>query len=81
MVDSYIHKEVMKLYPDAELQHFKHNRIPYNQMIMSYISERWMSGFGHGLILGCFKSFGKTPETVTEKIREYEVNFKIKRFD
>lgn len=69
MVDSHIHVEVLNLHPGAELQHFKHNRILGNQMIMSYMSERWMSGFG------------RTPEIITEKMSEDEVNLKIKRFD
>ena len=81
MVDSYIHVEVLNLHPGAELQHFKHNRILGNQMIMSYMYERWMSGFGHELILGCSKSFGRTPEIITEKMSEDEVNLKVKRFD
>ncbi|MCO4813946.1 MAG: heme NO-binding domain-containing protein [Flavobacteriales bacterium] len=81
LVDSYIHKEVLKLYPDAQLPSFVPDRIAINHLKMTYSSQRGMSDFAHGLILGCFKNFGKRSEIEMEKISESEVVFNIKQLD
>ena len=81
LVDSYIHKQVIKLYPDAQLPSFVSDRIADNHLKMTYTSERGMSDFAHGLILGCFKNFGKTSEIEKEKVNEFEVVFNIKQLD
>jgi hypothetical protein len=81
MVDSYIHKEVIKLYPDAQLPSFVSRRIADDHLEMIYTSKREMSDFAHGLILGCFKNFGKTSEIVVSKVNEFYVIFNIKRLD
>lgn len=80
-IDSYIHKEVLKLYPDAQLPSFESNRIGDNQLEMVYTSKREMSDFAHGLILGCFKHFNKIPEIAINKISASKVIFNIKRID
>lgn len=56
-VDSHIHKEVMKLYPDAELPTFHSIIIDNNKMEMTYRSKRKMHEFAYGLILGCLDHF------------------------
>ncbi len=78
LVDSYIHKEVLKLYPDAQLPSFDSERVTENHLIMIYTSKREMSDFAHGLILGCFKHFNKTPTIEVEKISPTKVVFDIK---
>lgn len=49
-IEKYIHVEVRKLYPDAELPKFKTKRIKDNQLEMIYQSERRMGDFAEGLI-------------------------------
>lgn len=56
-VESYIHVEVRKLYPDAMLPTFDTTRINEHQLTMVYQSERHLQDVAHGLILGCCKHF------------------------
>lgn len=70
-IEGYIHVEVRKLYPDAELPTF--NTISRNDkvLVMDYTSERNMSDLAVGLMRGCFKQFGEDAiiekEAVTDK--------------
>lgn len=57
-VHHYIHVEVRKLYPDAELPHFSVEQPAENQLIMHYKSERKLADFAYGLIEGCLLHFG-----------------------
>lgn len=52
-LDSYIHPEVRKLYPDAELPKFTVEREEGNEMIFVYESARKMSSLASGLIDAC----------------------------
>lgn len=69
-IEEYIHTEVRKLYPDAELPYFDTNRITDNTLEMLYKSKRNMPEVAHGLIEGCliyFKTEGKiVKEAITE---------------
>ena len=56
-IENYIHKEVLKLYPDAQLPEFIINQKDENTLVMRYISERGMYAFAHGLIIGCLAHF------------------------
>ena len=58
VLDGHIHKEVHKLYKDAELPAFDHERINEHTMIFVYRSKRAMADFAHGLIEGCIAYFG-----------------------
>ncbi len=58
-VQHYIHVEVRKLYPDAELPHFTIDQPAENHLRMHYISERKLSDFAHGLIEGCLANYGE----------------------
>jgi len=49
-IEQYIHVEVKKLYPDAELPKFESKRIGNNTLELVYYSERRMSDFAEGLI-------------------------------
>ena len=64
-VHHYIHVEVRKLYPDAELPHFTVAQPADNHLTMRYESERKLADFAHGLIEGCLTHFGETA-TVTQ---------------
>ena len=57
-VDSYIHIEVRKLYPDAELPKFDAERVSERELVLVYHSRRRMADLAHGLIAGCGKHFG-----------------------
>ncbi len=61
-VEGYIHIEVRKLYPDAELPSFDCKRYPDGRMSMTYESQRGFADVAHGLIEGCFKHFGEAVE-------------------
>jgi len=49
-IEHYIHVEVRKLYPDAELPRFESKRIGEKRLELVYYSERRMSDFAEGLI-------------------------------
>ena len=53
-LDSHIHKDVLKLYPDAELPRFETERVNDNRMEMLYSSKRRMEYFALGLMEASF---------------------------
>lgn len=58
-IDSYIHVEVRKLYPDAELPTFTFEDLGPDKMRLIYRSRRALSDVAAGLIKGCAKHFGE----------------------
>lgn len=56
-IDKHIHKEVLKLYPDAELPRFESFRESDNHLVMIYYSQRKMVDFGMGLITASSNHF------------------------
>ncbi|MGS2719839.1 heme NO-binding domain-containing protein [Paraglaciecola aestuariivivens] len=65
-VDSYIHVEVKKLYPDAELPRFYCDLQSENHLTMYYLSSRHFEDLAIGLIKGCLAHFNTDAE-VTKK--------------
>lgn len=61
-VEDYIHVEVKKLYPDAELPSVLASSDTPDRMTIVYRSERGMADLAHGLIEGCVEHFGETIE-------------------
>ena len=59
-VDSYVHLEVRKLYPDAELPSFSCTTPEPGMMIMTYRSKRNLPDLAEGLILACIDHFGES---------------------
>ena len=59
-IDDYIHVEVKKLYPDAELPSFDVLQSDETQMSMRYRSSRKMEALAQGLIYGAAHHFGCT---------------------
>lgn len=57
MVDSYVHLEVRKLYPDAELPSFTCSEPKDGVMVMTYRSKRNLPNLAEGLILACIDHF------------------------
>lgn len=56
-VENYIHVEVKKLYPDAQLPRFDTVRVSENTLEMTYHSGRHLEDVAEGLIRGCFVYF------------------------
>lgn len=56
-IESYIHPEVRKLYPDAELPHFDVRDLEPGGLEMIYRSSRHFADLAEGLILGCVAHF------------------------
>jgi hypothetical protein len=67
-VDSFVHVEVKKLYPDAELPTFSCNFPTPDQLQMTYESDRHLPDLAEGLILGCLEHFGEQMEVVRKSV-------------
>lgn len=57
-IENYIHVEVRKLYPDAELPTFDHEEVDGGLNLL-YSSPRPFAPFAEGLIQGCLEHFGE----------------------
>lgn len=69
-IENYIHVEVLKLYPDAELPSFETQRHSEHELHMIYHSERKMAPFAEGLIESCLLHFNEPATITTEKLNE-----------
>lgn len=78
-VESHIHVEVMKIYPDAELPRFEVVEKKEKSLILTYYSSRSMYAFGLGLMEKAFEFYGKKASITYEKVKEdgSEVKFVI----
>ena len=56
-VDSHIHIEVRKLYPDAELPKFSTRRLSNGDFEMNYVSARHFEDLAFGLLDACIEHF------------------------
>jgi len=77
-IEDYIHVEVLKLYPDAQLPAIdavvnEHN----TQMQMIYKSERKLSDLAYGLIKGCIDHFKEDISIEMENLDEEGSQVKI----
>ncbi|MBJ7552258.1 heme NO-binding domain-containing protein [Marinomonas ostreistagni] len=82
VVDTAIHVEVLKLYPDAELPEFRCERIDSVTLHMEYRSKRPFSRLALGLIKGCAKHFGEELAITHESFdsnEQFETHFNISR--
>jgi hypothetical protein len=59
VLDSKIHLEVAKLYPEAELPVFQHEYPAADRMVLLYSSRRPFADLAEGLIRGCIDHFGE----------------------
>jgi hypothetical protein len=59
-VDSFVHLEVRRLYPDAKLPSFTCTKPKPGAMLMTYRSKRRLSDLAEGLILACIDHFGES---------------------
>ncbi|CAH1215688.1 hypothetical protein PAECIP111891_04288 [Paenibacillus allorhizoplanae] len=69
-VDSYIHVEVRKLYPGAELPAFEYDTSVEGTLIMIYRSSRPFADLAEGLINGCIQHYGEAINVVRENLEE-----------
>jgi len=76
-IDVYIHKEVLKLYPNAELPKFECNRISSSSMEMIYTSVRRMEDLAHGLIEECLIHFNSTGAIEMIEVSAEQVKFTV----
>ncbi len=67
-IENYIHVEVKKLYPDAELPSFDSERITDNQMVLYYTSARRLGDFAKGLIEQTMEYYEETAEVTMENL-------------
>ncbi len=56
-VESHIHVEVKRLYPDAQLPRFKCSHISEDKMMMHYYSEKHLQWLAVGLIEGVLRHY------------------------
>ncbi|NNC89191.1 MAG: heme NO-binding domain-containing protein [Akkermansiaceae bacterium] len=80
-VENYIHVEVRKLYPDAELPRFECARPGPGQLEMIYDSMRHFEDLCEGLIAGCLKHFGARAGIARETLADGREKFVITRQD
>jgi Haem-NO-binding len=67
---NYIHIEVKKLYPDAELPNFEIEKVDDKNLIMYYKSNRKMADLAYGLIEGCMEHYGENAIIKQESLNE-----------
>ena len=65
-VETYIHVEVQKLYPEAELPRFECERLPNGSLNMVYYSARHFEDLCEGLLRGACEQFN-TPSQITRE--------------
>lgn len=61
-IETEIHVEVTKLYPESELPRFDARRIAPDRLELDYASPRPLAPFCHGLIEGCLAHYGTTAQ-------------------
>lgn len=69
-IDNYIHVEVQKLYPDAELPTVETVEMNEDKMEIIYSSNRKFGDFAHGLLLGAVEYFNEDISIKKELIYE-----------
>ena len=67
-VDGYIHVEVRKLYPDAELPRFECSQPDAGTLVMEYTSSRPFADLAAGMIEACIGHFGKPIDVVRDDL-------------
>lgn len=71
-VDDYIHVEVRKLYPDAELPSFECHSPRSGCLEMTYRSTRPFAALAEGLIRGCIGHYGQPVDMQIEDLSNGE---------
>ncbi len=61
-IETEVHVEVRKLYPDSELPTFETERLEGDVLKMTYKSPRRMIAFCHGLIEACLEHYNESAD-------------------
>lgn len=69
-LEDYIHVEVRKLYPDAELPTFSYDASVEGRLVMTYRSSRPFGDLAEGLIAGCIAHYGEAIAVEREDLPE-----------
>ena len=69
-IEDYIHIEVRKLYPDAELPRFGFDASRPDRLVLTYRSARPFAALAEGLIRGCVIHYGEPIEVETEDLSD-----------
>jgi len=77
-IHDYIHVEVRKLYPDAELPHFSSEVLDEDHLKLVYTSQRRMGSFALGLIEGAARHFA---EDILVTMTPVEEDGRVVHFD
>ncbi|MBU6342500.1 MAG: heme NO-binding domain-containing protein [Bacteroidetes bacterium] len=67
-IEHYIHVEVIKLYPDAELPRFESKRLGMGKLEMIYYSQRKMADFAEGLMQSAFDHYNEKVTITRENL-------------
>lgn len=77
-IEDHIHKEVRKLYPDAELPKFSTSRPSDNVLVMDYHSSRPFADLAEGMICGASDFFDHAIQVDREPSADDGVRFTVK---
>lgn len=80
-IETYIHVEVKKLYPDAELPKFKSDFLDEKTLELTYSSERHYGDLAEGLIIGSIDFFKNGRLVKREDLPNKSVKFTIQLND
>jgi hypothetical protein len=80
-IETYIHAEVKKLYPDAELPKFKSELLDEKTLELTYSSERHYGDLAEGLIIGSIDFFKNGKLLRREDLPNKSVKFTIQLND
>ncbi len=69
-VHDYVHVEVKKLYPDAELPTFVCESLEPGMLIMNYHSTRPFGDLAEGLIRGCISYFNESVQVERQNLSD-----------
>jgi hypothetical protein len=81
-VEGYIHVEVRKLYPDAELPSLTFTQIDSERVQLDYRSPRRLADLAEGLIVACAEHYGETFAVTREDLSDGKgeaVRFSLQR--
>jgi len=77
-IESEVHVEVRKLYPDAELPRFETRWEGDDRLQMTYRSERPLVPFCHGLVQSCVDHFGETASINVAEATAHKAVFDVR---
>lgn len=67
-IEDHIHREVLKLYPDAELPRFEWRQPDPGTLVLLYRSRRPLADLAEGLLLGTAAHFGERLQIAREDL-------------